>query len=67
MQPLFRTPDHAKAHADLIANQDFVGEMHMIFHIENADAPLTAGGIPIRLARADWIRFEMPAGVKAAS
>ena len=35
--------------------------------IENADAPLTAGGIPIRLARADWIGFEMPAGVKAAS
>jgi folate-binding protein YgfZ len=35
--------------------------------IENADAPLTAGGIPIRLARADWIRFDMPAGAKAAS
>lgn len=35
--------------------------------IENADAPLSAGGIPIRLAHADWIRFEMPAGVKAAS
>lgn len=35
--------------------------------IESADAPLSAGGIPIRLAHADWIRFEMPAGVKAAS
>jgi hypothetical protein len=35
--------------------------------IDNADAPLDAGGIPIRLAYADWIRFEMPAGVKAAS
>lgn len=35
--------------------------------IDNADAPLDAGGIPIRLAHADWIRFEMPAGVKAAS
>jgi hypothetical protein len=35
--------------------------------IDSADAPLNAGGIPIRLAHADWIRFEMPAGVKAAS
>jgi len=35
--------------------------------IDNADAPLSAGGIPIRLAHADWIRFDMPAGVKAAS
>jgi folate-binding protein YgfZ len=35
--------------------------------IENADAPLTAGGIPIRIANADWIRFDLPAGVKAAS
>lgn len=35
--------------------------------IENADAPLVAGGIPIRLASAGWIRFDMPAGVKAAS
>jgi folate-binding protein YgfZ len=35
--------------------------------IDNADAPLNAGGIPIRLAHADWIRFEMPSGVKAAS
>jgi len=35
--------------------------------IESADAPLTAGGIPIRLAHADWIRFDMPAGTKAAS
>jgi len=35
--------------------------------IDSADAPLTAGGIPIRLAHADWIRFDMPAGVKAAS
>ena len=33
----------------------------------NADAPLIAGGIPIRLAHADWIRFDMPAGAKAAS
>ena len=35
--------------------------------IDSADAPLNAGGIPIRLASADWIRFEMPSGVKAAS
>lgn len=35
--------------------------------IDSADAPLTAGGVPIRLAHADWIRFEMPLGVKAAS
>lgn len=35
--------------------------------IDSADAPLTAGGVPIRLAHADWIRFEMPSGVKAAS
>ena len=35
--------------------------------IDSADAPLSAGGIPIRLASADWIRFEMPSGVKAAS
>ena len=35
--------------------------------IDNADAPLSAGGIPIRLAHADWIRFDMPAGAKAAS
>jgi folate-binding protein YgfZ len=35
--------------------------------IERADAKLVAGGIPLRLAHADWIRFEMPVGVKAAS
>ena len=35
--------------------------------IDRADAPLVAGGIPLRLASADWIRFEMPSGVKAAS
>jgi len=35
--------------------------------IGSAAAPLSAGGIPLRLAHADWIRFEMPAGVKAAS
>jgi len=35
--------------------------------IDSADAPLNAGGIPIRLASANWIRFEMPSGVKAAS
>ena len=35
--------------------------------IDSADAPLHAGGIPIRLASADWIHFEMPSGVKAAS
>ncbi len=35
--------------------------------IDSADTPLTAGGIPIRLAHADWIHFDMPAGVKAAS
>jgi len=35
--------------------------------IDSADARLSAGGIPIRLAHADWIRFELPAGVKAAS
>jgi folate-binding protein YgfZ len=35
--------------------------------IESADAPLVAGGVPIRIARADWIRFDMPAGAKAAS
>jgi folate-binding protein YgfZ len=35
--------------------------------IERADAPLHAGGIAIRLAHADWIRFDMPLGVKAAS
>lgn len=34
--------------------------------IDSADTPLTAGGVPIRLAHADWIRFEMPSSVKAA-
>lgn len=38
-----------------------------LYRIESADAELSAGGIPIRLAHADWIKFEMPAGAKAAS
>ena len=35
--------------------------------IDSAGAPLTAGGIPLRLAHADWIRFDMSTGAKAAS